>query len=287
MMMMSKRVVVTAALQIFLLIPLTQVTVAFTVQVPTNTNNNNNNIGPMPIQGQKYMQKQMQTNTNSCTQLQMVGDFFSGITGQAPKSLNVPFDILLSGTNIDPQNTNVDLDCVYKASRDGWSAIDFHTCCDGRGSGLVVVLSQSGKKFGGFNPLGWQSSDDYGNTNGAFLWYIKGGGGGGGNTVVKCPVLSGGNAAIFDYATGGPQFGSGDLVIGKPGAAVMGGFAGPDAEDISSSAGDLRKGSAYFGGAYSGPSFPVGGTFKVVEVEVYCNGNIKPLKSGGFNLWPF
>lgn len=219
---------------------------------------------------------------NVGTKLQMVGDFFSGITGQAPKSLDVSFDELLSGTNIDPARDNVDLTCVYKASRDGWSAIDFHNCCDDRGSGLVVVLSQSGKKFGGFNPLGWQSSDDYGNTNGAFLWFSKGG-----KNVVKCPVLSGGNAAIFDYASGGPQFGSGDLIIGKPGAAVMGGFTGPSAEDITSSAGDLRRGSAYFGGAYSGPSFPIGGSFKVVEVEVYCNGNIKPTKSGGFNLWPF
>ena len=68
---------------------------------------------------------------------------------------------------------------------------------------------------------------------------------------------------------------------------VMGGFAGPDAEDLSKSAGDLRRGSVNFGGAYDGPSFPVGGSFKIVEIEVYCNGNIKPVKSVGFNLWPF
>ncbi len=154
---------------------------------------------------------------NRCSsELCMIGDFVSGITGQAPKSLDVPFEKLLAGTNIDPSRDNVDLQCVYKGSRDGWSAIDFHSNCDGRGSALVVVLSQSGKKFGGFNPLGWQSSDDYGNTNAAFLWFPKGS-----NDVVKCPVLAGGNAAIFDFATGGPQFGSGDLVIGKPQAAVM------------------------------------------------------------------
>lgn len=218
----------------------------------------------------------------------MINDFFSGITGQAPKSSLVNESVLetiLNGTNIDPiGRNNVDLECVYKASRDGWSAIDFHNNCDGRGSGLVVVLSQSGKKFGGFNPLGWQSSDDYGNTNSAFLWYSKGG-----NNIIKCPVLSGGNAAIFDYATGGPQFGSADLIIGKPEAAVMGGFAGPDAEDITKSAGSLKRGSCFFGGAYSGSSFPVGGEFKIVEVEVYCNGNIKPSGKGGegFKLWPF
>ena len=145
-----------------------------------------------------------------------------------------------------------------------------------------MILSKSGKKFGGFNPLGWQSTDDYGTTNSAFLWYSKGG-----SNVEKCPVLSGGNAAIFDYATGGPCFGSADLIIGKPEAAVMGGFAGPDAEDITKSAGNLRQGSSSFGGAYSGASFPIRGSFDVVEVEVYCNANIVPRKTSGFSLWPF
>mmetsp|Transcript_17973 Transcript_17973/g.20780 ORF Transcript_17973/g.20780 Transcript_17973/m.20780 type:complete len:120 (+) Transcript_17973:105-464(+) len=61
------------------------------------------------------------------------GDFFSAILGQAPKIINVPVVEILQGTNIDPEKSNVDLQCVYKASKDGWSAIDFHNCCDGRG----------------------------------------------------------------------------------------------------------------------------------------------------------
>ena len=58
-----------------------------------------------------------------------------------------------------------------------------------------MALSKSGKKFGGFNPLGWQSTDDYGSTNSAFLWYTKGGVGGSSGSagsIEKCPVLSGG-----------------------------------------------------------------------------------------------
>ena len=210
------------------------------------------------------------------------GDIFSGITGQAPKSLQYPPDVL-SGTNIDPDRSNVDVQRVYKASRDGWSAANFHECVDGRGSALVVVLSKSGKRFGGFNPLGWMSTDDYGSSNAAFLWFEQGG------KAVRCPVLSGGNAAIFDYATGGPNFGAADLCIGKPQAAVMGGFAGPDAEDLSASSGNLREGNSSPGGAYDMQrGWPVGGKFGIVEVEVYCNGNIKPSGSGGgFKLWPF
>lgn len=65
--------------------------------------------------------------------LNMIGDFMSGITGQAPRQLDVPFEALLSGTNIDPSRDNVKLQCVYKGSRDGWTALDFHSNCDGRG----------------------------------------------------------------------------------------------------------------------------------------------------------
>lgn len=166
---------------------------------------------------------------------------------------------------------------MYKASKDGWSAIDFHKCVDGKGSAIVVALSKSGKRFGGFNPLGWMSSDDYGNTNSAFLWFDKNGKG------VKCPVLPGGNAAIFDYATSGPCFGSSDFIIGPPRAAVMGGFTGPDIEASESVAGDLRKGKSSVGGTYIfQKGWPVSGQFEVVEVEVYCNLNVgKRLSYGG------
>ena len=79
------------------------------------------------------------------------GDVFAGIAGRAPESLDFPLSVL-DGTNIDPSKSNVDLQCVYKASVDGWSAIDFHEKVDSRGSALVVCLSNSGKKFGGYCP---------------------------------------------------------------------------------------------------------------------------------------
>lgn len=88
-----------------------------------------------------------------------IGDLISGITGVAPSSLQPPVDVL-SGTSIDPERDDVDLGRVYKvwllityifltalcmpdtlnsvntvltlhliqASKDGWSAIDFHRC---------------------------------------------------------------------------------------------------------------------------------------------------------------
>ena len=117
-----------------------------------------------------------------------LGDIFSGLTGSVPKGgLGPPPDDLLAGTSIDPARPGVDLTRAYRASTDGWTAVDFHRAVDGRGSGIVLALSRSGKRFGGFNPLGWMSTDDYGASNAAFLWFE-----GAGGEAVRCPVLSGG-----------------------------------------------------------------------------------------------
>lgn len=62
----------------------------------------------------------------------------------------------------------------------------------------------------------------------------------------------------------------------------MGGFAGPDAEDISASAGSLRNGKSSPGPAYNFVNgWPASGSFQLAEVEVYCNANVKKYKSSG------
>ena len=94
-------------------------------------------------------QKNIATTTTTTSKISSsIGDMFAGITGSAPAKLDPPID-LLSGTTIDPSLSNVDLQCVYKGSKDGWSAVNFHNCVDGRGSALVVALNSSGKRFGG------------------------------------------------------------------------------------------------------------------------------------------
>jgi hypothetical protein len=117
-------------------------------------------------------------------------NFFSIVTGQPPKSLldEESLNDILQTTSLQGKS----LQCAYKASKNGWSAIDFHQAVDDRGSGLVVALSRSGFLFGGFNPLGWRSTDDYFNSNAAFLWYSKGG-----KNVLKAPILQGGEILLF------------------------------------------------------------------------------------------
>ena len=129
------------------------------------------------------------THQSSRTTELSVGNFISGITGAAPSSL-LPStkspklaNALTQGTSLQ----NKELACVYKASRDGWSAIYFHQSVDEKGSCLVVALARTGTLFGGFNPVGYRSTDDYYNSNAAFLFSVNGG-----DKVTKFPVLTGG-----------------------------------------------------------------------------------------------
>jgi hypothetical protein len=220
----------------------------------------------------------LNTGSQRTTALKSIGNILYGVAGVPPAKLidSKTKDKLVAGTFLE----NRKLVCAYKASRDGWSAIDFHKKVDDRGSGLVVALSRSGTTFGGFNPIGWRSTDDYLSSNSAFLWFLEGG------NLVKCPVLSGGNAAVFDYASGGPCFGAADLQIGSPLAAVMGGFAGPDMEDTRVNAGSLKQGRSSAGGAFDVSGWPVRGEFQLAEVECYCNAEIVP-SSGGASWWRF
>ena len=78
----------------------------------------------------------------------------------------------------------------------------------------------------------------------AFLFVQKGG------EWIKLRKIGGGEAAIFDYARSGPQFGAGELVIGATQAPVMGGFSGPDTEDIGTAEGNLRRASSRLGLSY-------------------------------------
>jgi hypothetical protein len=60
-------------------------------------------------------------------------------------------------------------------------------------------------------------------------------------------------------------------------AAVMGFITGPDMENTSINAGTLKRGRSSPGGAYDSPvGWPCRGDFSLVEVEVYCNGNVVP-----------
>jgi hypothetical protein len=46
---------------------------------------------------------------------------------------------------------------LWRGSRDGFDASDFHSHCDGHANILIVILDTKGNIFGGFTPLEWES----------------------------------------------------------------------------------------------------------------------------------
>ena len=183
------------------------------------------------------------------------------------------------------------LECAYLASRDGWGASDFHRCVDDCGSTLVVCETSRGLTFGGFNPLGYRSTDDYGATANAFIFYEVEG------IPRKSRVLGSGDGCVYDLAKGGPQFGASDLIVGRPKAATMGGFTGPDTEDTISAQGDLRTATSSPGSSYErDPSWPASAiaSGKLRDVSCWVNADLaRSTAPAEFSLpkppgwWPF
>jgi hypothetical protein len=205
----------------------------------------------------------------------------------AATGLTPPSAELVAGTSLAGKN----LECAYLASRDGWGASDFHRCVDDCGSTLVVCETQRGLTFGGFNPLGYRSTDDYGGTSNAFIFYEVEG------VPRKSRVLGSGDGCIYDLAKGGPQFGASDLIVGRPKAATMGGFTGPDTEDTISAQGNLRTATSSPGSSYErDPSWPASAiaSGKLRDVSCWVNADLaRSTAPAEFSLpkppswWPF
>jgi hypothetical protein len=47
---------------------------------------------------------------------------------------------------------------LYRGSRDGFRGSNFHSKCDGQLNAVTVILTTKGFIFGGFTPIGWDSS---------------------------------------------------------------------------------------------------------------------------------
>ena len=52
----------------------------------------------------------------------------------------------------------INLELIYRASRDGWESNIFHQKCDNKGPTIVVVRSELGKIFGGYASISWDRS---------------------------------------------------------------------------------------------------------------------------------
>ena len=56
-----------------------------------------------------------------------------------------------------PSATSSYLELLYKGSRDGFTARQFHSCCDNKGSTIIVIKDNRMNVFGGFTDVPWSS----------------------------------------------------------------------------------------------------------------------------------
>ena len=59
-----------------------------------------------------------------------------------------------------PQSTASKCSLLYRASRDGWAASNFHAHCDDKAPTVTVVLSGT-NIFGGFTEQSWTSKEKF------------------------------------------------------------------------------------------------------------------------------
>ena len=93
---------------------------------------------------------------------------------------------------------------IFRASRDGFKAIDFHKKCDGKSNTVTFILSKTGKIFGGFTDVSWDSETDAKEGSNGFIFSLD-------NKEIYYNInLKFNIRCLADY---GPIFGNFDLYL--------------------------------------------------------------------------
>ena len=94
---------------------------------------------------------------------------------------------------------------LYRASRNGYRAEDFHEKCDGKKNTIVFVQARNGRRFGGFTEAKWDKSNGYKSSSAGFLFSLD-------NKEIYYNKKN--EYDIYCYSDKGPTFGGGhDLFI--------------------------------------------------------------------------
>jgi hypothetical protein len=144
---------------------------------------------------------------------------------------------------------------LYRGSRDGFGAKDFHSHCDFTSNTLTIVKSGS-NIFGGFTSVNWDGAGLYKPDNNAFLFSLR-------NNLNKPMVMKIKHQnAIYANPSYGPAFGNGhDFIISDQ----------SNSNAISySNLGNSYQFDLYAYGSAAAKSFLAGSyNFRVDEVEVF------------------
>ncbi|KAG2374276.1 hypothetical protein C9374_010846 [Naegleria lovaniensis] len=141
---------------------------------------------------------------------------------------------------------------LFRASRDGFNASQFHNKCDNKGATVTIIKSSNDCIFGGYTPLNWNSNNAHQCNNQTFLFSLVRSNGE--KTAVKIKndgPQHGNQYSIYGVAGYGPTFGGGnDLLI---------------CSDFSSNSNSCNLGHSF--------SCPNGYQFNTTQAQSYFTGS--------------
>lgn len=121
---------------------------------------------------------------------------------------SVIFDSELSNTFFElcksKFNDREEFKLLYRGSRDGFRAADFHSKCDNRPHTVTFIKTTLGYIFGGYTHISWHNTNQHDQDSNAFLFSLV-------NKFKKpfiCEIASP-KYAIGFYSSYGPTFGEG------------------------------------------------------------------------------
>ena len=84
---------------------------------------------------------------------------------------DILFDLLYENS----RNMETNFELIYRASRDGWNATDFHKHCDNKGTTLSIIYNDTENVFGGYTKIPWTSHepDKYVKDKDAFIYLLR------------------------------------------------------------------------------------------------------------------
>ena len=70
------------------------------------------------------------------------------------------------------KDKKISFNLLFKATRDGQNAYDFHRKCDGKVQQLVFIKTTKGEIFGGYTEVGYRSRDSSAKDNNSFFFFF-------------------------------------------------------------------------------------------------------------------
>ena len=192
----------------------------------------------------KKLRELREANTNTIINIDIlfnkeknqINDFINDLSESSELKLNslensvmkIKTDLINYGTNLKFVNQQVylpilrtedkkmlkkwfakeyDLILAFNSIKHGDSALIFHEKCSGKVQTLVLIETESGRRFGGYTKLTWDSTEDYkGNDDSAFIFSL--------DRQIQLKIKNEmTNKAIYCSKSNGPRFGNHDIVI--------------------------------------------------------------------------